>query len=383
MSAMPSGFDYSTQDADPQQWTWTWAPGANLANFFALYDYSKLADSSGDLTVSVATAVASTLDGPIQVAKFHNLTLGATLSASQRCRGFMPLVTGDLVVNSGGGLSMTGLGAKGAANWAIGRDIFVPTSITFTGKNTSLAQFLAWIRSTGYCIFDPTLYACPPPGLGDVQCDWGTWAPFGSPLVSAAGCGPGAIATVRYGTVGTSAGTTGTAGSNAPGGGGAGAAFTANTTTTSIGGAGGDAFPWGGGPGGGGGYSNLSTWLKVLNGVAYCGKGGLGDYGAGAGNPAGDNTSSGVGGVVIVIVQGAVSILSGGIIQADGMPGISGTAGGAGSGGGAACIIYGGAYSNSGTIRANGGAGATTGPGGTGGAGVASAKTITQMGWAA
>lgn len=376
---MPNSFAIYGREAtpNPQPWTWTWTPGTNLANFFALYGYSKLADSSGDLTVSVAATVAATLDGPIQVAKFHNLTLGATLSVSQRCRGLMPLVTGNLVVNSGGGISMTGLGAKGAANWAIGRDIFVPTSITFTGKNTSLAQFLAWVRSTGYCIFDPTMYACPLPGMGDVQCDWATWTPYGSNLVTDAGCGQ--ASSFNYATAANLAGSTGFSGSNAPGGGGSGGAYSGGAFCSQA--PGGRGYPWGGGPGSG---AN-SGGLPIVNMPEdHCGKGG-GGYAPGAGNPRGDGTASGVGGVLCVVVLGTSTINSGGVIQADGLSGgVAANVSAGCSGGGVAKLLGLGTISNTGTLRANGGTSAGgTYPGGAGGAGCAETKTFAQMGWAA
>ena len=219
-----------------QPWTAVWTPGVNLVNFYNLYD------SKGDVTISVATSIPTTLDGPIQVARYGALTVNAALTASQRCRGLMPLCD-SLSVGATGSISMTARGAAGSKNWAVDRDIFVPQSITFTGKNTSYADFLKWIQTTGYCIFDPSMYACPPPGMGDVTCDWATWTPYGSTIISAAGCGLGARG--QYGGVGSYlSGYTGGAGTLGTGGGGSGGmAYAGGTCSGSPG------RPWGGGPG--------------------------------------------------------------------------------------------------------------------------------------
>lgn len=364
-----------TQSGESTAWTYTWTPGANLANFFALYDYHPLADANGDFTSTGAFSIATTLDGPIQVAKFRNLVANHAGTASQRCRGIMPIAD-SLSMGAGGSISMTGMGAKGASNWAVGRDIFVPQSITFTGKNTSLKQFLDWIRSTGYCIFDPTMYACPPPGMGDVTCDWATWTPYGAALISAAGCGQ-AVAAGGQGA----AGLTGNAGTNAPGGGGSGGAAAGNNAAMSSA----PGNTWGGGCGSGGAAITYSP-LPDISADKYGGRGGLphGTGTAGAGNPAGDGSVSGTGGILLAIIRGAVTLAAGHAFSANGVqapPATGGPAGG-GSGGGKCGIYYGGALTGTFNQTASGGASRTgAAAGGAGGTGHSENKTFGVMGW--
>lgn len=389
-------------DPDPVAWTWTWTPGNNLENFFALYDYHALADASGDFTATGATSIATTLDGPIQVAKFRGLTVNHALTASQRCRGLMPIAD-TLSMGASGSISMAGMGAAGHKGWAIGKDIFVPASITFTGKNTSLKQFLDWIRSTGYCIFDPSLYACPPPGMGDVTCDWATWVPYGGTIISAAGCGAGAAGqALNYGYTSTVVGLDGSAGTTAPGGGGSGGVGSYGSTSAAATGKGGKATPWGGGPGSAATASgtNGATGPSGVPGDDYGGPGGSSpsgwsNGGGGAGNPGGSGAGTGsvggtgTGGVLLVIVKGAVSLTAGHAFTANGMPGGAGGAssgsGGGGSGGGKCGVYYLGALTGSFNQTATGGAAGTGQSGGSnggaGGAGHAENKTFAVMGW--
>lgn len=365
-----------------QPWSYTWTPGASLANFFTLYNYHSLADASGNATISVAASIATALDGPIQVARFASLTVNAALTSSQRCRGLMPICD-TFAIGASGSISMTALGAAGSSKWA-NKDIFVPQSITFTGKNTSYAQFLAWIKSTGYCIFDPTLYAAPLPGMGDVQCDWATWTPYGSTMVSAATVGAGLGIGCGYSTgAGVGPGTAGGAGTNAPGGGGGGAYYfsVAGALAVSRSGPG---TPWGGGPGSGGasGTSVASGPADLLGGPG--GAAGGANAGGGAGNPGGAATGSGTtgqgtGGILLVIARLTASLTAGHVIAANGIAGGTGaSAGGGGSGGGKA-----GLYSLSVTGTPN--LTATGGPAGTnagaGGAGSTESKTFATMGW--
>ena len=63
---------------------------------------------------------------------------------------------------------MTARGAAGSSKWA-NQDIGIPIRMVLSGKSTSQKAFLDWIASTGFCIFDPTLFKCPMPGMGDVD----------------------------------------------------------------------------------------------------------------------------------------------------------------------------------------------------------------------
>ena len=350
-----------------QPWTAVWTPGVNLANFFNLYD------SRGDVTISVATSIPTTLDGPIQVVRYGTLTVNAALTASQRCRGLI-ILSDARSTGAAGSISMTARGAAGSSKWAVDKDIFVPQAITFSGKNTSYADFLKWIRTTGYCIFDPSMYACPPPGMGDVTCDWATWTPYGSTIISAAGCGggssPGSNTYMNSNPGGT--------GSNAPGGGGNGCGENGCT-----GGWGGPGRPWGGGCGGGGGLAR--------NADAYGGAGGLADWGGGgAGNPPGPNAAVGSGGVLLEFCRGNASFTAGHSITANGSNGGSSTCGGGGSGAGVAGLFYGGTVTGTLNMTATGGAAGSGAyldgrykSGSAGGAGSTQSKSFATMGWAA
>ncbi|KAF0235048.1 MAG: hypothetical protein FD177_207 [Desulfovibrionaceae bacterium] len=381
---------FSTRNKEKitQPWTWTWTPGDDLVNFFALYD------SRGDVTISAPTSIATTLDGPIQVARYGALVVNAALTASQRCRGLMPIAD-TLNMGAAGSISMTGMGAAGSSKWAVGKDIFVPQSITFTGKNTSLAQFLAWIRQTGYCIFDPSMYASPLPGMGDVQCDWATWTPQGTAIVSATGggAGGGALSAASSG-VGVAGNVGGAGNSGGTGGGGSGGTFHSVVAGGTWGGNGGQGRVWGGGPGAGATYDAGSITVS-LPADPYTGPGGAGNnyggvVGGGAGNPGGAPGSgggsaggNGVGGILVVIVRGAVNLTAEHVISANGIAGGNATnCGGGGSGGGSASLIYLGVLTGTPNIIATGGAGGTgTYAGGAGGIGHAGNKTFATMGW--
>ncbi len=339
-----------------QPWVAVWTPGVNLVNFFSLYD------SRGDITISTPTSIANALDGPIQVVRYGAGVINASLTLAQRGRGFIPLFD-YLSMGAAGAISMTARGAAGSPHWAVSKDIFVPQAITFTGKNTSYADFLRWIRQTGYCIFDPSMYACPPPGMGDVQCDWATWTPYGSTIISAANCGVGGA--YSYAAVtGNYQGASGTAGSNgATGGGGAGRYNAPSTAAVNGGGA--DGHVWGGGPGGGGSYNNVSALLS-RSAFPYGGIAGLGATAGDGGLP---------GGLLITIVRNNVALTAGHVISANGLAGtaVNSTEGG-GAGAGSASIFYGGTLTGTPNLTATGGP-----P--NGGAGSTQVKTLAQMGW--
>ena len=365
-----------------QSWTATWTPGVNLTNLFALYD------SLGDVTINTPTSVPTTLDGPIQMARYGALTVNAAMTAAQRCRGLM-LLADSLIMGAAGSISMTARGAAGAKNWAVGKDIFVPQSITFTGKNTSYADFLKWIRTTGYCIFDPSLYACPPPGMGDVQCDWATWAPFDSTIISAAGCGSPVLMNGYQGSA-----STGGAGSNAPGAGGGGGQGPGSNTYQS-----GRGRVWGGGCGSGGSSgTGLDATSDQYGGIGGSGTSGNGNTGGGgAGNPGGSGYAqgaAGTGGVLIVICRGSVTLATGHVLSATGSAGgasVGGSqaaCGGGGSGGGLVALFYGGSMTGTPNLSAAGGAGGPASGaqsynlyGGAGGAGTTRAATFAAIGW--
>ncbi|MHC1791769.1 hypothetical protein [Solidesulfovibrio sp.] len=370
-----------------QPWTAIWTPGVNLVNFFNLYD------NKGNVTISAPTSIASTLDGPIQVARYGALTVNGGLTTAQRCRGLIVL-SDSLTMGAGGHMSMTARGAAGASNWAVDKDIFVPQSITFTGKNTSYADFLKWIRQTGYCIFDPSMYACPPQGMGDVQCDWATWTPHGSAIVSAAGCGVGihGVAIPAGSSFNGSTGEAGTNGGAGSGGRGGVSSAVAGATASSRSAPG---TPWGGGPGGAGiyaGSSNIANAEPDMWGGRGGDSKGNGAAGGGAGNPGGTGVApglaggNGTGGVLASICRGAVALAAGHLLSSLGSAGGdgvgAGSCGGGGSGGGPVSLLFGGALTGTPNLLASGGpAGTGAIPGGPGAAGSTQAKTFAQMGW--
>lgn len=333
-----------------ESWTATWTPGVNLANFYNLYD------SKGNVTISTDTSISNALDGPIQVARYGAGIINAKLTLAQRGRGFIPLFD-SLSMGAAGSISINALGAIGTREWAATKDICVPQSIIFTGKNTSYADFLAWIRKTGYCIFDPTLYACPPAGMGDVQCDWATWTAYGSALISAAGCGAGGARKRGGGANSGANGNNGVAGVNAPGGGGGGGWYSGGGGYTADGGQGGPAVPWSGGSPGLGSYEGFGTdgylwggpWIQSVR----------------------------PGGVCFVFCRGNVTLTSGHLFSANGESASSTYMAGAGAG--RIGLFYNGTLA--GTFNGTASGGGFTSWASNGGAGVADIKTFAQMGW--
>jgi len=355
------------------------ASGQNLANLFALYN------SQGAVTVgSGTTAINATQDGPIQVARYGALTVNGTLTASNRCRGLVVLCD-SLSMGASGVITMNGLGAAGSSKWA-NQDIVIPTiQVAFSGKNTSFAAFQAYLAATGYGVFDPTLYACPPPGFGDVQANFASWPGNGTAIISKVGCGSAGSVTgmIRV------AGVTGNAGSNGgPGGGGSGGGSPSNDYGIWPGA---NAYVWGGGPGGQGiGTLVYDRQPPNLNAGDFCNQGGSSTCsgGGGAGNPGGSGYGSGgsqgVGGVLVVICRGAVSFASGAQMTANGSAGGAGgsNGGGGGSGGGSVSLLYLSGATTGLTMTASGGSGGSGGlAGGAGGAGSTQAKTFSQMGY--
>ena len=380
------------------QATWTQdisiaPPGSLAAPLFDLYP------SLGDVTIASATNLTTTQDGPSKVWRFGALTVNALLSFTKRARPQF-ILCDSLVMGVGGGMSMTARGAAGASNWPI-VNLTIPQSVALSANKISQRNVLQYIKENGIWIGDPVFWALPDAGVADCRA---VVTPGSVTLLSAAGCGARKAGPICGSTSAASLieGYTGNAGSNG-GTGGGGTGGCGAYQTVSHGGAGSAGYPFGGGSGGGG--AGVSSGVGT-DGGDYGGAGGNrgGDYaGAGAGNPAGTGTTSystitaagdGTGGVLLIICRGDISIASGCIVQADGMngagvigagytPGI----GGGGSGGGHVSIIYSGTLSNSGTIRANGGAagsasgGNLAGPGGPGGAGSVVTKTFAQMGW--
>lgn len=270
---------------------------------------------------------------------------GGTLAPSTNSKGLIGIVSESIRLINGGGVSMTGKGVYDAAH---------P---------------------------DTPVLSLVPVGIG-------------RKLKSAAWSG---LVLKGAGASGAAARTTGGAGlTGAAGGawmtGGGGSGGVQNSGTSGRGGCGG---PFSGGPGGGGitNGGTLHYGASGKDGQDYGGHGGdgwtdAGDYGGGgAGNPGGKGTQGGAAqpgydgatgaGGVLLLASPAISLASGCVVQADGMTGGSSPHGcGGGSGGGLVGLAHGGAYSNNGTVRANGGLGGSGGAAG-GPGGVGSVNTFT------
>jgi len=372
---LPSGAQQSLTPLSP--WQMPFAPGLglnssqSLANLFNLYNYWQ---GQQPLTISSATNLPTVQDGPIQVFKVGNLTVNSTLGFSNRCRGGI-LLCDSLTMGASGVITAPG-GAAGSSKW-LNQDILIPPNAVFTGKNTSWAQFQAWIAANNFFIFDPTLLALGYPGMGDIQANPTAWPGNGTAIISAAGCGAAVFG--LSGTAGsTTTGYSGTAGTNGPGAGGeSGGGGQLGLFT-------GPGRVWGGGSGSAGsGNISPDPW------GGYGGRvGGLATSG-GAGNPSGNNVpaSNGTGGILLVFSRGPVSLTSGHLLTAPGMPGESDTQynypGGGGSGGGKVGLYYEGTLTGTPNLTAPGGAGGSGrwGTGGSGGAGQTEAKPFSAMGY--
>ena len=338
----------------------------------------------GNVTISSSAQISSSTspaglnniskeNGDIIVKNFQNLTInsGVLFSPLRACRGMVIYCTGDLTVN--GTISMTGKGG---------------------GVGSKIASPIGFATSTDsrYDLVDGTLYfnnfSSSVVGGRGIPTHW-NWAPSGSlwfsnykirvPLSgSVAGGGPNSA---------------GTAGIFCCGGGGGGGV--SQPGGTSAGGSGGRGTIFtGGGGGGGGSYAGAAGSAGTFEAG---GTGGFGPNpgtpngsgGGGAGTPAapgfGGAGNTGVGGLLILIVRGNITI--NGTVSSNGATGGVGTrptsfagGGGGGSGGGRIIIIYGSTYSNIGSIVANGGNGGAGASGASnGGAGGAGAITTRKV----
>lgn len=165
------------------------------------------------------------------------------------------------------------------------------------------------------------------------------------------------------------------------GGGGSGAK---GTDDNNYAGAGADGTSFSGGPGGGSARGGYPAYAQ--DGGPRGGPGGDSagaSSSAGSGNPGGvgvtKNGLDGTGGILILVVQGNVTIGSNGIIRANGTEGggeAGAMVGGGGTGGGSITLCHAGTYTNNGTLQANGGpiGNGTNRNGGAGGAG--SVRTV-------
>ncbi len=318
-----------------------WEGGTTTVDSQALgsYDWTW---KNGNQTISTTqpfdwfTATQDTRSAWVIVDGDLTINAGMELRPTSRKLFTVVYVTGDLTCN--GTISMTGRGANHSGTGVSG------------GATTAAAILIA--TGTFSTVVDPKV-----PAVG--------------------GAGGAAVSTSAAGNVGA-AGTGGGTG----GGGSGGHAVTAGTSTSGAGAAG---TSFTGGSGGGGAVSTQAGTIAGGTGGANGGAGGDSAHNGntiangGAGNPGGKYTSSlayanspdGTGGVLIVIVEGALS--GSGKIEANGVAAAQGVArAGGGSGGGSVTIMYGTDTSSiTPTASSIGSAATASQPGGNGGAGTA------------
>ena len=331
-------------------------------------------------------------DGDMVVKQYTsiNIDAGDTVTVDQPCRGMMILCQGDCTIN--GTLSMKERGAN--AN---------PTT---SGANDGNA-----VSSNGLQL--PFLTASGTDTLTSANTLLNGCGTLARSVVanfkSISGTGT-ILTTVRTGGAGGAGGSiggTGTGGTITNGTGGGGSGFWTNNGTATANGGTGTCFS--GGSGSGGNNNGNNAYGGGANGGAG-GNGGASNHnawcGGGAGNPAGSSfytgsysggsptTAGGLGGLLILIVGGNLTIGASGIITAQGGNGsyISDPAtalysgdyasGGGQGGGGRIIIAHRGTYTNNGTVTAQGGNAdaqietGNAGAGGYGGNGAISVQSI-------
>lgn len=319
----------------------------------------------------------SAQSGDMAVMNFKDLTIDAntTLTTDHPCRGLLIYVDGDLIVN--GHLSMTGRGGNANPTSAGGSD---NAAVSATGLRIPM------FTSGG----SDSLAAADFAGAGNAA----VAAVANHPAISSngtiftvsqlGGAGGAALQGVPSGNGNAgSAGTTGGA-TISTGGGGSGS-VTSGWPTTGTSGAGGQGGAFSAGAGGGhtqcrpgpcsasgaGNYGGAGGNTGATGGsmTGYGGSGNLEGQGwfseSASKRPAQDGCR-GVGGLMWIIVNGDVTIGSGGTIESTGCM-TEGNSYGGGSGGGAIFLLHSGTFTNNGSFDA--GAGSTGSPGGNGGAG--------------
>ena len=339
--------------------------GSSVPNDSACYETTVLSTSG-------------TYDGDMWVGNFTNLTIDAdvTLTTDRACRGMFIYCSGDCTIN--GALSMTARGGLANPTSSGGSDSNAVGSgglqigLFTSGGSQSFTNDGTGFNGAGTTVRTAVANQDDIASNGDIL------------TVSQTGGGGGAVVT-GTGNTGKAggqaqAGATGATTISTGGGGGGATTFTgcpnnqAGKTT-----AGGDGGAFSGGGGGGGGASaGVCPFTPNGTGGQYGGAGGAGTRGGthpdfyaagGAGNAGGaggsyaQGGSSGIGGVIWLLVKGDLTIGAAGTVEAKGQNG--GTANsppnsaggaGAGSGGGAIMIAYAGTATNNGSITAAGGA---------------------------
>ena len=333
--------------------------------------------ADGDCTISSSAQISSSTSpaglnnisreyGDTIVKNFKSLTIngGILFSPLRACRGMVIYCTGNLTIN--GTISMTGKGG---------------------GVVTKIAAPIGIASSTDsrFDLVDATLYfnnlSSSASGGRGIPTHW-NWAPSGSAWFNNFKVRVPLSGSVAGGAGSQGVGGIGPAGIFCCGGGGGGGGGAPNPpSATGAAGGRGTIFTGGGGGGGGANYSGPAAIAGVYEAGGYGGPQNGGGAGSPAGAPGGTTGSTGVGGLLILIVRGSVTI--NGTLSSNGTNGgASGPqgGGGGGSGGGRIIVIYGGTYINAGSVVTNGGSGGAGGPAGsTGGAGGAGSTTVKKV----
>lgn len=306
--------------------------GVLVANYFGTgVDGDEVISSNTSLT---PPGITGSYDAEMVIKNYKNLTIdsGVTLTTNQPCRGMLLYVDGDLTVN--GTLSMTGRGP------------FVnPEDVGVSSSGLYIRRYKSGGTTTWSAPDDDLLNGC---GTSAVSSE------NNQPLI------PGPVIEVNIPKVGGAGGVDsgsqqdGQTKTDGTGGGGTGGRYTASAGAGTAG----TCFSGGSG-GGGAGISGDGG----SNATAYGGAGGAG-AGSGGGQGAGNPGGGGLGGLLILIVRGDVTVGATGSIQANGgNGGGSAYGGGGGGGGGRIILLHGGTLTNNGSITANGGTGANGGNG--------------------
>lgn len=336
--------------------------------------------TTGNVTHTVQNKNGS-YDGDMVVKQYSSLTIntGQTMTVDQPCRGFLVYVKGDCIIS--GTLSMTRRGGLANPTSSGGSDSSTVSSTGIrlpmlkSGSTETLAA--ADFAGAGNAAIAAVANQTEIDGDGKIYT-----------IARAGAAGAAAIATPACGYLNSPGGAAGNGGSSGSsslpissgGGGGGGGAYQYGAWPGTCGGGGqGGCFSGGAGgaglamrdyppktSGSGGNYgARGGNGASASGGGAHCG---------GSGNPSGTTNTSGwttgqwteaqdgVGGLLILLVRGDLTINSGGSVEAKGgdtskaNPSSSKVIGnGGGSGGGAVLILHAGSYTNNGSVSAAGG----------------------------
>lgn len=321
--------------------------------------------SNTDLTVPNKNGL---YDGDYVVAQYRSLVInsGVTLTTDQPCRGLFIYVQGNCTIN--GTLSMTQRGAFANPTVAGASDNAATSAngiqyVVFASGGSSTLSMANGAPFAGCGSFIRTVVANQPSASGNGR------------VLTLARAGASGGLSQNYTPSSNPPGSVGGNGNSSQTGGGAGGGGYNPSGGTATSGAGAAGTCFSGGSGGGAAQANFGGAVADA-GAANGGQGGNGDAeshigtgfsrfaGGGAGNPRGRTedaetdvtatqpSDNGTGGIIWLVVGGALTVNTGGAILAQGG---RGRAGGGGSGGGAIKIIARGTYTNSGTVSASGG----------------------------